>query len=288
MKNIRTIRILVFFITGLAIISALTGILSKSGPGNYEFTSIHDQSVTIYGKGIYQHMSAEVAVQGIAHDYVTLFLAIPLLLMGFFWSEKGSYRGRFLLAGLFGFFLVTFLFYTVMGTYNRLFLIYIALTFLSFFGLILTLMSIDLLRIENFFDQKTPVKLIGGFLVFQATMVAFLWLSIIIPPLADGTIYPVEVAHYTTLVVQGLDLGLLLPIAFISGILLLKRRPYGYLFGSVFMIFLAVFMFALTAKIISQLMIGIDAGPAIFIIPLMNLIAVMCGILVIKSIKSKG
>ena len=30
------------------------------------------------------------------------------------------------------------------------------------------------------------------------------------PPLLEGSVYPVEVQHYTTLIVQGLDLGLLL------------------------------------------------------------------------------
>jgi hypothetical protein len=39
--------------------------------------SIRGENITIYGKGIYQHMAADVAIQGIAQDYVTLFMGVP-------------------------------------------------------------------------------------------------------------------------------------------------------------------------------------------------------------------
>jgi hypothetical protein len=55
-------------------------------------------------------MSAEVAPQGIVQDYVTLFLGIPLLFLSLFMANNGSLRGRFLLSGALGYFLVTYLF----------------------------------------------------------------------------------------------------------------------------------------------------------------------------------
>jgi hypothetical protein len=62
-----------------------------------------------------------------------------------------------------------------------------------------------------------------------------------VPPLLQGTI-PVQVEHFTMLIVQGLDLGILLPASFISGVLLIQRRPYGYLLASVYIIFLSLMM----------------------------------------------
>jgi hypothetical protein len=59
---------------------ALTGILSDEGPGSYPYSSIRGESITIYGQGIYRHMSADVAIQGIAQDWITLCLAVPMLL----------------------------------------------------------------------------------------------------------------------------------------------------------------------------------------------------------------
>lgn len=37
-------------------------------------------------------------------------------------------------------------------------------------------------------------------------MIGSLWLGVVVPPLVDGSIYPKELQHYTTLVVQGFDL----------------------------------------------------------------------------------
>jgi hypothetical protein len=141
MRNKTLIRVLVFVIAALASLATTTGIYSKGGSGPYKYTSIRGQAVTIYGKGLYQHMSAEVAPQGIAQDYVTLFIAIPLLLISLWLAHKGSGRGRYLLAGTLGYFLVTYLFYTMMGMYNRLFLAYVVLMGASFYAFLFTLFS---------------------------------------------------------------------------------------------------------------------------------------------------
>lgn len=43
-------------------------------------------------------MSSDVAIQGIAQDYVTLFLGVPLLVSGLFLFLKGGPKGRVLLS----------------------------------------------------------------------------------------------------------------------------------------------------------------------------------------------
>jgi hypothetical protein len=105
------------------------------------------------------------------------------------------------------------------------------------------------------FSRKLPYRFIGGFIVFNAVAVGLLWLSVVVPPLLQGTI-PVQVEHYTTLIVQGLDLGILLPAAFLSGVLLIKRRPHGYPLAPVYIIFLSLIMTALSAKIIAMAQSG--------------------------------
>lgn len=182
------------------------------------------ETITIYGKGIYQHMSAEVAPQGIAQDVVTTIFGIPLLLIALYLSRKGSLRGRILLTGVLGYFLVTYLFYLVMGMYNQYFLVYTALFSASFFAFSLNILGLNSENLGSCFNKKTPVRFVGGFLVFNAISIALLWLGIVVPPLLKGTI-PLEVEHYTTLTVQGLDLSILLPLAFLTGVLLIKRKP---------------------------------------------------------------
>lgn len=85
-------------------------------------------------------------------------------------------------------------------------------------------------------------------------------MNIIVPPLIQGTIYPPELNHYTTLIVQGFDLGLLLPISFIVGLFLIKKKPMGYLYATTYIIFLSILMTALTAKIIAMGKNGVNAS----------------------------
>lgn len=285
MKHQQTVTILVLSIVLISAITTSFGIFSNYGPGPYQYESIRGKTVEIYGRGIYQHMSADVAVQGIAQDYVTLFIGIPLLLTALTGYRKNSTRSHFVLAGTLGYFFVTFWFYSAMAMYNIMFLGYAALLGLTFFGLVLSLTDIDVSKVSQYFSVKTPHKLVGGFLIFNSIMIALLWLSVVIPPLIDGTIYPDALQHYTTLIVQGFDLGLLLPISFVVGLLLLKRKPAGYLTGTTYIVFLSVLMTALTAKLIAMAINGVSVIPAIFIIPTINIITIYCAYQMIRNIQ---
>jgi hypothetical protein len=286
MKQEKTITILVICIAIVAAIASSMGVFTNDGVG-YAYQSIRGETIQIYGKGIYKHMSADIAAQGIAQDYVTLFIGVPLLFIALMWAKKGSLKGRFLLAGVLGYFFLTYLFYLVMGMYNYLFLVYSFLMGTTFFAFAfaLTLLSFDLEATPSVFSEKTPTKFAGVFLIFNAFAIASLWLNIVIPPLLDGSIIPKEVAHYTTLIVQGMDLGLMLPLSFVSGWLLLKKTPFGYLMGTTYLIFLSLLMTALCAKIIAMGLLGSNIFPAIFIIPTFMFIAIGSSFFLLKSIE---
>lgn len=285
MKHRKSITILSSVIVLLAIIAASVGIFSSGGPGPYQVETVRGDTVTVYGKGIYKHMSVDVAPQGIAQDYVTLFVAVPLLIISLIWARRDSLRGRFLLAGTLGYFLVTYLFYLVMGMYNALFLVYVILLGTSFFAFAQVLLSIYTNELPPQFKESTPVKWAGGFLIFNSIAIGMMWLGIVVPPLLERTIIPDQVQHYTTLIVQGLDLALLLPLSFVSGLLLIRKRPFGYLLAPVYFVFLSILMGALTAKIIAMGMLGQNVIPAIVIIPLLGLISITCSIFIFKNIK---
>ena len=286
MDRQKTITILILAITLLSGISAATGMFSDSGSGTFEYESIRGETVEIYGRGIYRHMSADVAVQGIAQDVVTFFIAIPLLWVSLFKARRGDLKGRFLLAGTLGYFLVSYLFYLVMGMYNILFLVYAALLCLSFFAFFLVMISFNPDQLPGRFSDKNPARFAGGFLLLNCSAITLLWLEIVVPPLLNGSIYPVQLQHYTTLIVQGLDLGLLLPIGFVSGVLLIKKRPFGYLAGTVYLVFLTILMAALISKIIAMGMAGETIIPAVFIIPALFLIAFLSTAGMLRSISA--
>ncbi|MFO7729973.1 MAG: hypothetical protein R6V86_04315 [Spirochaetia bacterium] len=288
MKYSKIIGVLVLGIMLASGFAAGMGVFSEQGPGPWEHESVRGHTVTIYGQGVYKHMSADVAIQGIGQDYVTLFLGIPLLGIAFLMARRGGLRSRLFLSGVLGYFLVTYLFYLVMGTYSILFLVYVFLLGSSFFAFSLSLMGFDIEKLPEAFGPRTPIKLAGGFLIFNTLAIALMWLGVVLPPLLDGSIYPVELQHYTTLIVQGLDLGLLLPLSFVSGFLLLKKRPLGYLLVPVYLVFLSLLMTALSAKIVAMGIAGVNIIPAVFVIPTVLLITLICTVLMLKAAPPQG
>jgi hypothetical protein len=95
MKHKKILTILAAIIIVFAIGATTSGIFSEGGTGEYIYKSIRGKEVTIYGKGLYKDMSAEVAPQGIAQDYLTLFIAVPLLIISLFKVRKGGIKGKY-------------------------------------------------------------------------------------------------------------------------------------------------------------------------------------------------
>lgn len=282
-KNLKTVSWLVAAIVPLAVVATLAGIFSSGGPGSFQYESIRGEWIQIYGEGIYRHMSTLVAPQGIAQDVVTLLIALPVLLGSLYYARRGSQRARFVLAGVLGYLLVTYLIYLTMATYNELFLVYVALLCCCFFAFLWMVLDFSVESLPYRFGPETPVRFAGGFLMVNASLIGFLWLSVVLPPLLSGQIIPNEVEHYTTLIVQGLDLSLLLPAGFLSGLFLRRRQPAGYLFGPIYLLFLCFMMTALLAKIIAMGWLGQPIFPAVVVIPVLLLFSLACSWLVLKD-----
>ncbi|MGV3503190.1 MAG: hypothetical protein ACO1O1_05745 [Adhaeribacter sp.] len=280
----KLLQSLVLLIFTLSAAVTLAGIFSSQGGGTFLYESIRGEKINIYGKGIYQHMSAEVAIQGIAQDYFTLCLALPLLLLANYHSHKGSEKWRFILSGTLAYIFVTYFFYTAMAMYNQFFLAYAALVGTSFFALAMVLLRFDLGSLRMKFEGKPGLHFSGGFLIFNAILIALLWLSVVLPPLLDGTVYPPSLEHYTTLVVQGFDLGLFLPLSFVSGFLLVRRQSLGFLLTPVYLVFLSLQMGALLAKIIYMGVAGYPVFPVILFIPILAAVSVTCSCLILRGV----
>lgn len=276
------LALLIAFFAGLA---AFLGIYSHGGSGQYTHTSIRGKEIMIYGTGIYKDMSTEVAIQGIAQDYVTLYLAVPLLLISLYFALRGSRKWKYVLTSVVGYLLITYLLYLNMAMYNALFLVYTILLGGSFF-LLLSLLIQDHGKALNFSSKHTPLFMRAGiFLMINATLIALLWLSVVIPPLLDETIVPLSAEHYTTLTVQGIDLALLLPMSFIAGYLCIKKHATGPYFTLIYTMTLTVLMMALCSKIVFMANTGVNVVPAVFIIPTITLLAAYNSLKMMGSIK---
>lgn len=263
MKHTKTVSVLVGLIGLLSLVSSLVGIIFSNGGESQVFQNVLGETVEILGSGIYQNNSISVAAQGIANDYITLLIAIPALILSFIAYQRRTTQGLIALIGLIGYFLYTYTSYAFLWFYNPLFLVYVAIMSLSLFTFILLFSEFDANRIVTQFIEQLPIKSIVIYQVLVAVFLTLMWLSKLVPPLLLGT-YPVELEHYTTMVIQALDLGIVVPVALISAIQLNKRKPIGYILTSVILVKGTMMLLAILAMMINMILAGVPESWMVF------------------------
>jgi len=282
--QIKTLNnVLVFLIIILSMVVSIYGFFSsKTVYENKTIETINGETVNLYGKGLYYKDSVSMAPQARAQDIVTLFFGIPLLIISLLLSNKNSIRGKLLLTGTIGYFLYTYASYSFLVTYNIFFLIYVALMSLSFFCFIINFTSPELKCLDKHFKQNFHKKYIGIFTIIIGVVVCFMWLDLIVPSMKNA---PTVLEHYTTLVIQALDLGFIAPLAVISGILLIKNKTLGYLLASIMIIKGTTLLLAVTMMIVFMVSSGVSVPiMEMLVFPLFAIICIFNLFLIQKSI----
>jgi hypothetical protein len=283
----RHLIVLIALICLLAMFAAATPFFLTSGPGPSDYVSVRGQSVELYGYGPYRHMPSDVAVQGLAQDLVTLFVGLPILLASLWLTYRRSRIGYIMLTGSVGYLFVQYTLYLAMAMYNELFLLWVTLIMLSFQVLIRLLVGGTRLVAGSTPPSTATRRFVGSFLIANATLIGLLWLSVVVPPLLDGTLYPEGLDHFTTMIVQGFDLALFLPPSVLAGYYYLRRKGAGDLLAPAYAVFLSLQMTALLAKIVWMAAIGVSAGPALVIIPLLLIGAVSAAYLALRPHRAR-
>ena len=285
MKNQKSISFLAVLISLLSFAATTYALVSHQGKGPYKYKSIFSENVDIYGRGLYQHDSVSMAAQALAQDYVTLFLAIPLLIISLVLTTKGLVKGKLLLTGTLGYFLYTYASYSFLSMYNSMFLVYVIIMSASFFAFILAMMSFDIPKLPQIFNETLPVTFISAFLFVVSSVFGLMWLGKVVPGVIHGT-QPDGLEHYTTLIIQALDLGFVIPVGFLAAILLIKRRPFGYLLAAVITFKDVTLLTALSAMVILQYLTGIKISPVMIVIVLLiNIVFLYTMVLILKNVK---
>lgn len=188
----------------------------------------------LFWNGLYKNDTKSGAAQETGNDLVTLVLCVPLLLVSAFFTSKGSLRGRLIWTGTVFYFLYVYAMMSYMSAYNQLFLVYVAAYSLSLFTFAYSILTLDVNKVKESLSGA-PVRITAGFMFLVGIMISLMWLSLILGPLASGQ-RPAALESYTTLVIQALDLGVIVPLSLITGYLLLKRNAWGYALASMVLI----------------------------------------------------
>jgi len=104
MKPQSTFNWLVPLIAILITVAAGVGLFSTNGRGPFQFTTLHNETIEIYGTGLYQYDTPLIAIGYRVSDGFTLIIGIPLLLVSLWMHRRGTVRGKILLTGTLLFF----------------------------------------------------------------------------------------------------------------------------------------------------------------------------------------
>ena len=118
----------------------------------------------------------------------------------------------------------------------------------------------DISHIKDNFTPGSIYKITALFFLVVALFLGGMWLKMIIDSLLSG-VPPQALEGYTTLVIQALDLGLLVPLAILSAYLLLKKSNWGYLLSSIFLIKASLLGTAILSMILFMGLNGVELDP---------------------------
>ncbi|MCC6996191.1 MAG: hypothetical protein IT370_16395 [Deltaproteobacteria bacterium] len=212
--------------------------------------------------GTYQRDAASIAAQAVGQDWVTLVLAVPLLLVGVVTAWRGSTLGHLLALGVLGYVVYGYLLYAFGVRHNELFLCYVAILGASVWGLVAGLIALAA-RPQPVASVGLAWRWMGGFFVGIALVFVALWLSQIIPPLVRGET-PAAVREWGTPTngVHVIDLALVLPLLAWAGARLWRRDPAVVPIAGVLLFKIVTLGIAILAMGVAQLARGttVDLG----------------------------
>jgi hypothetical protein len=199
--------------------------------------------------GVYAYNAQRLVSEGVGWDVFTLFVAVPLMLAAPGFVAGGSFRGRLFALGLFGYFFYQYLEYAMTWAFGPLFPMFILIFGASFVGLVWLGASVAGDRIADGFGEDFPGRPFAVVSVLMAVLLVVMWTGRIAAGLA-GDLETAGLHGETTLVVQALDLGAVVPTALLISALAWRRTAIGYVLASVYV----VTSIAMSAAIVAMLL----------------------------------
>ena len=193
------------------------------------------------------------------NDWVTLAIAVPLLMISLVGATGGSVRGLLLWLGLIGYAVYNYAFYLFGAALNAFFPVYVAALVLAVLVLIVVLSSTDTSGVAASLRPTAPVRLLGGSLIFIGTGLASVWLAMWGAYVFAGRPTPVEPEAFK--LVAALDLSLMVPALIAGGVLICRREPWGLVISGIASIQGALYLLGLSVSSVVAIRRGLANAP---------------------------
>lgn len=257
MKSSKTLFILSIVAALLAACAAGAGLFWQHPGQPFSITTLRGQTVELYGQGLYRYDTTLTAAGYRTGDAFTLLAGIPFVLVATWLYRRGSVRGGLMLAGALAYLLYNSSSQALGAAYNNLLPVYITLTTVTLLGFLIFMRSIDACTLRAHYGEAAPRRGVAHFLIVCGVILYCIWLLMsIIPAMLAGSVPP-EVGPYTTVITFVLDMGIIAPTLVVSGILLRRDDPLGYVLAPILLIFTDVLGLCLTVMGTGQMMAGL-------------------------------
>lgn len=234
----------------LAGVTAAAGVFLRGSGASAQAVSVRGEPFEYATDGVYRYNAQRVVAEGVGWDIFTLFFAVPALLATQPWLARGSLRARLFAVGLLGYFFYQYLMYAVTWAFGPLFLAFIAIYALSLVGILWLVSSIGIADLASRASARFPRRGMAILCFILAFALVAMWLQRIAAGLG-GDLAGAMLLGQTTMVVQALDLGLVVPLAIFTGVTAWRKRPVGYLLSSVVVVKAVAMASAICAMLLS-------------------------------------
>lgn len=174
-------------------------------------------------------------------------------------ARRGSIRGLLLWLGMLGYGAYNYAYYMLGAALNAFLPLYIVPLLLSVVTLILALSRVDVTEVAASFRHKTPVRIIGGYLVFVAVGLTFVWMGMWAAYVFAGQPTPVEPEAFK--LVAALDITIMVPALAFGGVLLWRRNAWGYIIAAIAGIQGSLYLLVLSTNSVVLIIHGLAEVP---------------------------
>lgn len=240
--------------------------------------------ISINNNNIYQDGDWANA-QWLGQDVVTLFIAVPMLLLSYFQSiVKQKWKWMMIMGGILFYFVYTYAFFSIVAKLTFLYLFHLPIFGLSIFGLFLTLSYLFHSNYKIEMQDKWIKTGIIFYLLLIAIMLSFLWISDIVSHLTIPDYKSDTPTGEPPLIVYSLDLALVVPLMLAAVFGYIKKRQYGYKMTGIILTKSTIMGFALMGMSLSMYLKHFD--PDKFLIVLWCIIGILGSLITIIFLKN--
>jgi hypothetical protein len=244
----RSIALLSAFVAILAGVAAALGVFGRGDGIFLPVRSVLGETYEIAIDGVYAGSSRQLVAEGVGWDVFTLVVAAPLLLIATVFVWRGTFRALLVAAGMLGYFLYMHLEYAVTWSFGPMFPLFIVIFGSSLVGIIGIGAILAGAGLRERFDERFPRRTFAALTIGMSVLLTIMWIGRI----ADGLGAGVATLHgETTMTVQALDLGLMVPISVIVATAALRRSAAGMAAAAAFAVTFVTMSMAIASMMVS-------------------------------------